>query len=839
MAMYYPQEVTMEMGPTGVVERSQYFGKDWEIVSNYNRGGGNIGYGEDHFFCESEDEGGDNIVPRNGFDNESRCDLSVIKKTVEGWRGESGGEKGFSLNQSGTSTSIKPRNSMTSDVTKTDIMKGKMVVVPAGSVVILHYDLIHRGTKRVDRDSVPPRYMFKFQFYRTELEISDSYNYWMDSPAVAQPTTETPGPFDEWVYLGSPVIEDSILRRFFPQVPVDLPHVPTLNQTGNPQEFRYEKLTPALLSSLENDLLGDTTCETRRILAAYSLGTILGKYGNDQAADILRKAMYHRVSTNTGADCTGTVTKTLINPEGQRRAAAYGLISAGNYFHAESRSISILLSALAQQTKDFKARIPAMKEWNDYELPRFSQVLFALGEVQSGIFGADVSIPENYTFKEVVQAIVEVITLLNSGYYVELLEDEADAEDSRQRLLSRSSYNRRRKSSSLGSFVKSWQLDLSAGYGALGLIGQRLVAVGSSIYYSDDNSPETNRNDRDQEVVTDMLRQILVEVLLETGLHWNKLSLYTGSQGTLGEKDSVREEAARSIHLIIQALSVGSDGNNKGNVKLLQELLKKMTPQGVENMLSSLKKTLYTDERYASSYAAEALLALASIDTVPRSVSAVTKLLLPLVPVEQEIYRGTSSSSTSLRLRHRGSNCFSSESGSSCSSPCAPSALSSFFHNLWLRLSRRNSSQRQNCQRISDASPDATPDLEAGPGPLPLDDEKSSTQVTDIDIVGQPVQIGMIQQQNKNKSQSVQKKQFLSTQMAIVSEVKIKSESILREYLTHIEAKLSRETRKIIDIQQKNLKKNKSKVESREDSESLGDRLEKQVCLWTIEKSLY
>lgn len=96
MAMYYPQETTLKMGPTGIKPGTQYFTID---PKRYQ------GSLPNHFVSDSSSD--------------------------------------------------------------------KSVICPAGSVCIIHYDLIHKGTANT---STQNRYMFKFQFYRNEFPQKPSWN---------------------------------------------------------------------------------------------------------------------------------------------------------------------------------------------------------------------------------------------------------------------------------------------------------------------------------------------------------------------------------------------------------------------------------------------------------------------------------------------------------------------------------------------------------------------------------------------------------------------------------------------------------------------------------------
>ena len=102
MAMYYPQDVTAELGPTGVVPGSHWYNDDHQIepgTEPFGRGSGAPGH-----WCHETEE----------------------------WH----------------------------------------TVVPSGTVVIVHYELWHRGTKVLSELST--RYMFKFLVVRMQVILRGS-----------------------------------------------------------------------------------------------------------------------------------------------------------------------------------------------------------------------------------------------------------------------------------------------------------------------------------------------------------------------------------------------------------------------------------------------------------------------------------------------------------------------------------------------------------------------------------------------------------------------------------------------------------------------------------------
>jgi hypothetical protein len=58
---------------------------------------------------------------------------------------------------------------------KNDDMHDIYVVCSAGTVVLIHYDIVHRGTANTSNSS--HRFMFKFQFNRLEEPTRPTWNH--------------------------------------------------------------------------------------------------------------------------------------------------------------------------------------------------------------------------------------------------------------------------------------------------------------------------------------------------------------------------------------------------------------------------------------------------------------------------------------------------------------------------------------------------------------------------------------------------------------------------------------------------------------------------------------
>ena len=119
LLFYYPQEVTAENGPTELILGTQYWTNDFEKPD-----------GTWHSF-----DGIDRAFTREELANE---DLSFRDRR---------------LNESVASLGIPN-------------LQRKFVTVPKGSVVLCHYDILHRGSRTFLEAA--DRFMYKFHFMRTQ-----------------------------------------------------------------------------------------------------------------------------------------------------------------------------------------------------------------------------------------------------------------------------------------------------------------------------------------------------------------------------------------------------------------------------------------------------------------------------------------------------------------------------------------------------------------------------------------------------------------------------------------------------------------------------------------------
>lgn len=118
LLFYYPQEVTMENGPTEVITETQYWTRDIEIDNDWHRA--------------------DSIDRKMPFRVLGSDDLA---------------ERDAALDQSVLNLGIAD-------------LKREFLTVPKGTIVLSHYDMFHRGSRR--SPDAPNRYMYKFHFVRTK-----------------------------------------------------------------------------------------------------------------------------------------------------------------------------------------------------------------------------------------------------------------------------------------------------------------------------------------------------------------------------------------------------------------------------------------------------------------------------------------------------------------------------------------------------------------------------------------------------------------------------------------------------------------------------------------------
>eukprot|EP00931_Biecheleriopsis_adriatica_P060405 TRINITY_DN36278_c0_g1_i1.p1 TRINITY_DN36278_c0_g1~~TRINITY_DN36278_c0_g1_i1.p1 ORF type:complete len:677 (+),score=116.36 TRINITY_DN36278_c0_g1_i1:99-2129(+) len=228
MLLYYPQDTVLSMGPTCVLAGSQYWTKDTE---------GSI-CGEDILVPNSRKSS--MFVPSGDAQSQARH-LQEAKMNY--------------LNSQ-----------------HAGLIEEVPLVVPAGSCVLMHYELFHRASCRQADSDAPERFMVKFQFLRTsEPAMTHS------SPSLA-PTSPNLQPQVD------PIVEN--IRRWL-QGRQEAPW------TCAPQEVAKDAEV----------LMGWSNSEVDRVAAAYRLARV-------RALPVLLHALQ-------------------ASQEGVARAAAYGLSAAG------------------------------------------------------------------------------------------------------------------------------------------------------------------------------------------------------------------------------------------------------------------------------------------------------------------------------------------------------------------------------------------------------------------------------------------------------------------------------------------------------------------------------
>ena len=136
IVFYYPQDVTLEKGPTEIIPCSQYWTTDIERADGTWRAGDPINADFDSALLA-----GDDLDARDRALADSLDGLHIPD------------------------------------------LERRVIEVPAGSVVIGNYDLIHRGTRTQPGQAA--RYMYKFYFARTQEPTAPAWTNRVASPSLA------------------------------------------------------------------------------------------------------------------------------------------------------------------------------------------------------------------------------------------------------------------------------------------------------------------------------------------------------------------------------------------------------------------------------------------------------------------------------------------------------------------------------------------------------------------------------------------------------------------------------------------------------------------------------
>jgi hypothetical protein len=238
MAFYYPQDTVLEMGATAVLPGSQY------VTVNH---------------CDESEtwRAGEDVLTQgflSGATSESQLFLA-------NW------------NRECAAKALDPS------------LQERFVTVKAGSVVLMHYDLIHRGSCDIRHhfeQAQNQRCMVKFQFYRVlEPQPESVSTVRIDGSEQMRP------------------VHEAMLRWLSPVVP--LTHARARAHVYAEQ-----------LASLKADLIGNS--EPARIAAAYSLGE-LARFTDSPA---VRQEALHSLASAM-----------LLPREETRRASSFGFATAG------------------------------------------------------------------------------------------------------------------------------------------------------------------------------------------------------------------------------------------------------------------------------------------------------------------------------------------------------------------------------------------------------------------------------------------------------------------------------------------------------------------------------
>ena len=277
LLFYYPQDVTAENGPTEVILGTQYWTRDFEKTD-----------GTWHSF-----DGIDRAFTREELANE---DLGFRDRR---------------LDESVASLGIPD-------------LQRKSVTVPKGSVVLCHYDILHRGSRKFL--GAADRFMYTFHFMRTQEPTSAAWQH-------------RPG-FDEKKYM----------QKLLPQVQPIVRNI--WDWSGN---FESAASASASLVELKQSLFsGD---ETKRVEAAY----LLGAMQSDESADLLLEGLTHPEESVRRASCYGLkisgaaqANKILPFVGNQRvsirRLAVYALGESTNGLNAQV--VEVVLAALIKDQDD-------------------------------------------------------------------------------------------------------------------------------------------------------------------------------------------------------------------------------------------------------------------------------------------------------------------------------------------------------------------------------------------------------------------------------------------------------------------------------------------------------
>ena len=277
LLFYYPQEVTPENGPTELILGTQYWTNDFEKPD-----------GTWHSF-----DGIGRAFTREELADE---DLSFRDRR---------------LDESVASLGIPD-------------LQRKFITVPKGSVVLCHYDILHRGSRTFLQAA--DRFMYKFHFMRTQ-----------------EPTCAA------WQHQSGFDATESI-QKLLPEVQPIVRNI--WNWSSNTES---NALVSKSLAEVKQSLFSNN--EAKRVEAAY----LLGEMQSNAAVDVLLEGLTHAEESVRRSSCYGLkisgsaqANKILRFVDNQRvsvrRLAVYALGESSNGLNAQV--VRALLAALTEDQDD-------------------------------------------------------------------------------------------------------------------------------------------------------------------------------------------------------------------------------------------------------------------------------------------------------------------------------------------------------------------------------------------------------------------------------------------------------------------------------------------------------
>jgi hypothetical protein len=213
ICFYFPMETTLGMGPTAVIPGSAYFTTDRQDAT-----GAEVVATDEH---------------PNGW-SDDRLERVLENPT-------------FDLRDDDLSARDTRLNAAISQGLG-DSFEERKLLVPAGTLAVLHFDLFHRGTRRIPGHDI--RTMFKLQFFRTAAPAAGAPSWNHD-----RELTDTEGFRD-----GTPA-QQAVWKSVWRWMKGDQP--------GTQPDAKPPKDTIALLDQLQDS---NMNAEQIRICAAYALG---------------------------------------------------------------------------------------------------------------------------------------------------------------------------------------------------------------------------------------------------------------------------------------------------------------------------------------------------------------------------------------------------------------------------------------------------------------------------------------------------------------------------------------------------------------------------------------